>query len=254
MVRLQREFPAIYVFLKWILFAWIACLPAHAQSDFQTLPEVDAHLTVSPSLRFYLQAKDDRDGGDPVQFLFGPSIQYYRKPLITLNRDKGADLDTAKSRVLVWETGYRIVTAPGVNPTNRLIVAFTSHFPLPGKILAGDRNRADLDWQSGTPFNWRYRNRLMLQRTISIGSYHPIPYVSVEPFYESKYGKWSTTQIDVGSTFPVGKHVEFDVYYQHQNNTGKSPNQVNNFLGLAMHMYFSSEKQSPSPPGAKAKH
>jgi hypothetical protein len=38
--------------------------------------------------------------------------------------------------------------------------------------------------------------------------------------------------------FPVGKHVEFDPYYEHENNTGKSPNQQANAVGLILNLYY----------------
>jgi hypothetical protein len=37
---------------------------------------------------------------------------------------------------------------------------------------------------------------------------------------------------------PLGKHVEIEPYYEHQNNTGKSPNQRLNQLGLIPGLYF----------------
>ena len=78
----------------------------------------------------------------------------------------------------------------------------------------------------------------MAERTVSISSYRFIPYVAAEPFYESKYSKWSTTDLYAGCQFPVGKIVQFDVYYEHENNTGKSPNRQNNFIGLTLNLYF----------------
>jgi hypothetical protein len=36
----------------------------------------------------------------------------------------------------------------------------------------------------------------------------------------------------------MGKHVEFNPYYEHQNNTGKKPNQVLNQLGLQLSFFF----------------
>jgi hypothetical protein len=35
--------------------------------------------------------------------------------------------------------------------------------------------------------------------------------------------------------------MQFDAYYQNQNNTGKSPNRQEHFVGLALHLYFSWE-------------
>lgn len=225
-----------------MVFVCFACVLAHAQ-DTQSLPEIDAYLRFNPKVRAYIQAKDDRAGGDPQQFTFGPSVQLNLKPLVRLRRIAAADLDDSKSRTLVAETGYRIITAPNTPDTNRAEEALTSHLPLMTGILLSDRNRADLQWQNGV-FTWRYRNKLTLQRTLPVFSYPLIPYVAAEPFYESQYNKWSTTDLYAGCLFPVGRHVQFESYYQHENNTGKHPNKQDNFVGVVLYLYFSLEKSS----------
>jgi hypothetical protein len=227
---------------RWIFVALFMCRLAQAQST-QFLPEVDGHLTLNSHVSLYLQAKDDREGGDPVQATLGPSVQFYLKPLIRLKRVTEFDLDDAKKRLLILETGYRAITAPNTPTENRAVEAVTSRYPLVAGILASDRNRADLDWKAGV-FTWRYRNRLTVQRTFTIRSFHFIPYLAAEPFYESQYGKWSATDLYAGCWFPVGKHVQFGSYYEHENNTAKHPNQLNNYVGLTLDLYFSL-KQSP---------
>jgi hypothetical protein len=225
----------------WVLLACFVWLPARAQ-NVQFLPEIDAHLTLNSTFRAYLEAKDDREGGDPTQATIGPSLQLYLKPLIKLKKVKAFDLDDSKSRLLVLEVGYRYITAPDAPSENRMQVAVTSNFPLKAGFSLSDRNRADLDWKSGI-FTWRYRNKLTLDRTFAIRSYHFIPYVAAEPFYESQYSKWSTTSLYAGSLFPVGKHVQFNTYFEHDNNTGKHPNRQVNSVGLALNLYFSLEKK-----------
>jgi hypothetical protein len=160
------------------------------------------------------------------------------KPLVKLKRVKTFDLDDAKSRALVVEAGYRYITAPGATPEERMVLAATSHFPIAAGFRLSDRSRADLDWKS-RKFTWRYRNKLTVERTLAIRSYHLIPYVAAEPFYESQYSRWSTTSLYAGCLFPVGRHVEFNTYYEHDNNTGKSPNQQVNSAGLALYLFFS---------------
>jgi hypothetical protein len=224
-----------------VFLACFACLPARAQ-DTQFIPEVDAYLKLNSVVRAYLQAKDDREGGDSTQLAIGPSIQFYLKPLIRLRRVTTFDLDDSKARALVVEVGYRYIAAPNTPGENRMVVAVTSNFPLRDGFHMSDRNRADLDWKNGV-FTWRYRNRLTLERTFAIHSYHLIPYVSAELFYESQYGKISTTSIYAGSLFPVGKHVEFNPYYEHDNNTNKHPNKQVESVGLAVYFFFSVEKK-----------
>lgn len=227
------------MFRRCILLACFAGLSSQAQEP-QFLPEVDTFLTLNPHVRTYLQAKDDREGGDSTQFTFGPSVEFYLKPLLKLKDVTLFDLNDAESRPLVLESGYRIITAPDTPDQSRMIEAVTTHLPLVLKMLAADRNRVDLDWKAGK-FTWRYRNRLTLQRAFPVGSYHFIPYLAAEPFYESQYSKWSTTDLYVGSQFPVGKHVQFNVYYEHENDTGKKPNTQQNYFGLILSVYFSRE-------------
>jgi len=232
---------------RWLILLGVACLPARAQES-QFIPEFDAHLNLNQSFRAYVEAKEDRDGGDPTQFSVGPSIQFYLKRLVKLRDSTVFDLDDSKSRLFVLEAGYRTITAPNAPLENRVLISATSNFPLKAGLLLLDRNRADLDWKGGE-FAWRYRNRLTLERTFRLRSRHHIPYVAVEPFYVSQYHKWSTTSLYAGSLFPLGKYVQLNAYYEHDNNTGKRPNHQVNSVGLALNLYFSmkSHHSSPSP-------
>jgi hypothetical protein len=225
------------------LFALALLLPmlglrAGAQVD-QLQPEIDAYYKITQAVRLNFQAKQTREGGDPTQAEIGPSIDFYLKPLHRLKRITVFDVDESKARPLVLSIGYRYLPTPGSPATNRLEPVVTFHFPLKVGILLTDRNRADLDWKNGG-FSWRYRNRLQIERRLTIRSYHPAPFASVEPYYESQYNKWSTTAITAGCLFPIGKHVEFAPYYEHQNNTGKKPNQQLEQLGLQLSFFFSS--------------
>jgi hypothetical protein len=113
----------------------------------------------------------------------------------------------------------------------------TSRVPVSTKVLITDRNQFDLDWKNGD-FTWRYRNRLQVEGPVPIGSYHLTPYASVEPFYQSQYGKWSETALYAGCIFLIRKHAQLDPYYEHQNQTGKKPNEQLNQFGLVLSLYF----------------
>lgn len=220
----------------------VSCRYGNAQT-VQTLPEIDTYLKLTSELRFSFQVKETREGGDPTQAEIGPSLDFYLKPLVALKGATEFDLDDSKSRPLVFSVGYRYLPqanhAPG---TNRMEPVITINFPMKARFLMTDRNRADLDWKSGI-FSWRYRNRFQIQRTLRISSYHPSPYASVEFFYESQYGKWSDTATYAGCLFPIRKHVELNPYYEHQNNTGNSPNRQLNQLGVILNIYASVNKQ-----------
>jgi hypothetical protein len=228
---------AIERYLRSGLLIYLASLPAYAEEgNFD--PELDANFKVNQLIRLNFQAKDERDAGSPAQASIGPGVQFYLKPLVRLKRVTLFDLDDAKSRFLVLEAGYRYVATPDEPATNRMLVSATFNYPLAPGLLIQDRNRADLDWKNGE-FTWRYRNRFWVQQAISIHSFHLIPYVAVEPYYVEQYHKWSTTAFYAGSLIPVGKHVQFNTYYENENNTGKAPNKPVRTFGLALGLYFS---------------
>jgi len=222
----------------WLTLAllMLAAAPTSGQT-WQFLPEVDTYVKLSSNVRLYFQAKETREGGEPTQAELGPSVEFYFKPLVELRESTVYDPDLTKKRVLVFAVGYRYVPSPSAPTIDRLRLDLTSHIPMKAKILITDRSRADLDWQNGG-FTWRYRNKLTIERTLTRHAYHPRPYVAVEPFYESQYEKWADTALYAGLLFPIGKRVEFDPYYEHQNNTGKTPNQVLNQIGLILDLYF----------------
>jgi Protein of unknown function (DUF2490) len=213
-------------------------VPLPAQT-FQFLPEVDAYYKFHPDMRLDLQAKETREAGDPTQVEIGPSFDYFLKPLIHLKDVTAFDLDDATSRPLVFSAGYRYVPSPDKPTTQRMEVVATPRYTFIAKSWLTDRNRFDLDWSNGQ-FTWRYRNRLTIERSIAIGSYHPSPYASVEPFYESQYHKWATTAIYAGCLFPIHKLFQLDPYYEHQNVTSKAPNRQYNQFGFILNIYFSS--------------
>jgi hypothetical protein len=226
--------------LSWlaVVLLILLCRPGRGETsqEVQFLPEVDAYYKLNPDIRVSFQAKDTREGGDSTQAEIGPSMEFYLKPLVRLKEITAFDLDDAKTRPLVVTAGYRYLAAPDKPGTNRIPIAATSHLPLTAKLLMTDRNRFDLDWSNG--FTWRYRNRLTLERTFAVHTFHLIPYASAEIYYESQYGKVSTTELYAGTLFPLGKHFEFDPYYEHQNNTGKHPNQQLHGIGLTLDIYL----------------
>ena len=213
------------------------CLPACAQTD-QFLPEVDFYGKLRDGVRFSFQSKQTREAGAPVQAEIGPSVDFYLRPWIRLAAVNKFDLDDAKPRLLMLSAGYRYLPqANGGAATNRIEPVATTRLPVTSKLLLTDRNRFDLDWKSGG-FVWRFRNRMQMEGPFAIRSFHLKAYTSVEVFYQSQYGKWSDTALYAGFILPIRKHAQLDPYYEHQNNTGKKPNQQLDQFGLALSLFF----------------
>ncbi len=221
----------------WLLVLLALCPFAAAQTS-EFLPEVDLYYKLQSNVRLWLQAKETAEAGAPVTAEFGPSLDFYLKSIPLLSAITNHDNDDSKSSLAILSVGYRYLPYPSSPPTNRLEPVLTLNIPLRHfKALLSDRNRFDLDWQNGG-FTWRYRNRLQLQRTWAIGSYHLSPYASAEVYYESQYSKWADTALTAGCFFPLGKHFDLNPYYEHQNQTGKSPNQQYNQFGLMLNIFY----------------
>jgi hypothetical protein len=211
--------------------------PAFAQTD-EFLPEIDLYSRIHHGMRFQFQASQTREANEPVQASFGPSINFSPHPLHILTDITKHDLDEEKKRLFSVAIGYRYLPAAnGGASTNRIQTDGTLRSPASRKLLLTDRNRFEFNWKNHG-FTWEYRNRIRAEGPIRIGRYHPSPYASVEFYYESEYGKFADTAIEAGCIFPIKKHVQLETYYEHQNETGKHPNQQLHQLGVTLNIYF----------------
>ena len=217
----------------------ISSLAAEAQVS-QFLPEIDTYVGIHAGSQVWFQAKQTREDQAPTQAEIGPGLDFFFKPLVKLGNATLFDLDQSKQRLLVLSVGYRYLPSPDSPSENRILLMATSNLPMKGALLISDRNRLEVNFTGGDTY-WRYRNKLTLQRAIRIDSYHPSLNASAEVYYNSRYDKWSTTAIYAGCIFPLGKKIELNPYYEHQNSTGRSPNTQINAAGLILNIFLRSE-------------
>lgn len=221
-----------------VLVVLVAFLSPSAKSQtYQTWPEVSTYVSLKQDLRLYVIATTTRENGQGTDAEIGPNLDIYFKPLLKLEKFTIFQLDKSKSRPLLLRMGYRYMPSTSGPTEHRGVLEATGRLPLTSGFLISDRSRADLRFISGE-FSWRYRNRLTVERTVSIRSYHFTPYVRGEVYFDSNYEKWSRTSEIMGIAFPIRKHTEIEPYFEHQNDTGKSPNRQINALGLALNLYF----------------
>src|SRR5450631_1303529 len=137
----------------------------------------------------------------------------------------------------MFRAGYRYMPSTDGPTEHRGLLEATGRYPLVGVVLLSDRNRLDLRSIDGEIAR-RYRNRITAERTVSIGSYHSVPYLRVEAYYDNDFHKWSRTAESAGWILPFRRHYEIEPYYEHQNETGPARNRQVNALGLVLIMYF----------------
>jgi hypothetical protein len=224
--------------------ALLSCIPGRTQTSATTeaLPELDAHVGLNLNVRLVFQDKRMLEDSGLVGTELGPSIELYLKPIRMLREVTLFNLDETKSVPLTMSVGYRALIYPSKPTTSRVEPVVGVHLPFWGHILVTDQNRADLD-RTGGSFAWRYRNRLSAERRFTIHTYHPGPYASVEFFHTSKYAKWSNTRLYAGCLLPLGQHLDLDLYFEHDNNTGPRPNQQTNAAGFVVNLYFPRQKK-----------
>jgi hypothetical protein len=213
-------------------------IPVQAQSD-QVWPEVSTFVKLTDQMRFYFLATTVKENRDSAEGEFGPNFDFYLKPLrrrAALNR---LPLDESRNRLLMVRVGYRYIQpyTGDSSSEHRGVFEATGRYPLVGGVLVSDRNRLDLRSISGE-FSWRYRNRLTIEKEFSIGRFRFNPYTRGEIYYDSRFEKVSRTALIFGSSFPINRHLEFESYLEHQNDTGGSSNRTVNGVGMVANLYF----------------
>ena len=135
--------------------------------------------------------------------------------------------------------GYHdVIPLTGDNPVeHRGVLEATPRYPLSSGVLVSDRQRMDFRFIGGQ-YSWRYRNRLTFEKVFSVGHFSFNPYVRGEVYYDSRFDKWSRTELTAGSAFPITKHFELESYYAHQNDTGGSSNRTVDAIGVVVNLYF----------------
>lgn len=199
-------------------------------------PEVDTYINVSSRTRFVFTTElNTSPQTGNLHGEFGPNFDIYLRPFL---RPRLRDLDPAKSKLLTFRVGYRYYPSlVGKRPTEkRPITELTARFHLPLAILLGDRNGMDFRFISGKPFSWRYRNRVTLERNLSVRRYLLTPYVRDEAYYANR--QIAANAVMLGSIFPVSKHTELDLYFKAQRDMTEAPNSHIRSAGAIWNLYF----------------
>jgi hypothetical protein len=238
-VKLSRRWLVLRfpLFKLAVLLFLFSALPAKSEQTVQFWPEVDTYFKLDPKFRLEFVATTTQEAGSTVGSEFGVNLDIFVKPIFKLKRFTVFQLDESKSRLLTFTAGYHYLPSPNGSNESRVLVEATPRYPLKAGILVSDRNRVDLRWINGD-FSWRYRNRLTAERTFAIHSYHLSPYLQAEAYYDSSPEKWSRTTEDIGCIFPIRRRAEIEPYYQHMNDTSKSPNRQTHGIGLHLRLYF----------------
>lgn len=133
----------------------------------------------------------------------------------------------------------------GAAYTERTIFAEVhARTPIKGGVLVSHRLRTDLRWLGSeeADFSNRWRYRLMVEREIAKGRTSIVPYVNVEPYYDSRYDTVSRVRVIPGASVWWSPRYAIEGNVTYQRDTHSS---VTNLLALnvILHAYFETRRQ-----------
>ncbi len=228
------------VFLKAIALAlWMTVLvqgqTSEREAAKQFWPEVDVYWRLKPKVRLFFMVARTKETGKSTETDLGASIDFFVKKMVKLKRVAGRHVDESKESPLMLRAGYHRIVSSGESE-QRMVFEASPRYPLMSGAVVSARNRIELRFRDD--YSWRFRTRIMGEREFAIGRFSATPYVRAEFYYDSKAAKWSRTAITAGSTFPIRKRSEIELYVEHQNDTADSPNRQVNALGIAFSIHF----------------
>jgi hypothetical protein len=164
--------------------------------------------------------------------------------MASISRNRDSDTSTQAEQGLTFEhqfTGYFLgrigyrhgaATDGGAFAENRLLTEQTFRLHLPSKVITEYRTREDFRWLN-TGFSMRLRERIQVQRDVTIDDYTFTPYASAEVFFDTRYGTFSRYRLTLGVTLPIARHLSIEPYLVRQDDwlpTGV----LTNALGLLL--------------------
>lgn len=231
--------PVRLAFIVWLGVAG----PALAQPSYEFWPEIDTWLRLSPAWRLSLFVPISknlethyREGN------FIPQVDYAfgKAPFQRRLMDEGA---ARHMKFFLLRGGYL-----GGKSLNDNGEAYTEHtafaelhlrLPLKGGILLSHRLRTDLRWlgDDNPGFSQRWRYRLMVEKEFDTERASLVPYVSVEPYYDSRYDTVNRVRLIGGSSVAWSPRTAIEVNGTYQYDSHSSTKEIL-ALNVILHLFF----------------
>jgi Protein of unknown function (DUF2490) len=223
-----------------LVFAAACCAQAPPENtSTQFWPEVDFYWKFATHLRLVEIAQSDRQLDEPYtqpQFttrldIFVPRFRPLLFPRLVQTNDERMQRITIGIGYLY---GHSLHTER-TKIENRAFAEITLRWALLERILLSNRSRFEFRFVNGV-YSWRFRDRVRLERDLSLHGHPFTVYISAESFYDSDPGDWNRFAYKSGLVIPFAKCFEFEPYYQRQVTLNTTPRNVNG-IGAVLHIY-----------------
>jgi hypothetical protein len=195
-----------------LLVTSLNCLMAQTpSSDSEIWPKVS--MTYDFGTRNRIQGYFEKHDGEDVslkQWKVGTIFSYRMKRML---QERRHEIDEENKYNLVVGGGYEFIQTDqngSAKREHRIILQGSPKYLLPFKFLAQDRSRVEFRW-ADSAYNFRYRNRLTVDRPLSVDKFRFTPYASGELFWDRNHHSWNENQYALGVEFPYRKLFMLDV-------------------------------------------
>ncbi len=232
----------LIVFVLFILLSFNKVQAEDTSKEFW--PELDLWLKVSPALRFssfipltsnvdtyYREgsfiAQADYSWGETKKIFFMRLLDSSAAEKIKSNMIRGGYLN-----------GKSLQDGGESYSENTLFGEYHFLVPIKGRFLFSQRLRSDFRWLgSDDEYSYRLRYRWMVEREFTTEKFSYVPYVNIEPYYDSRYDSITRMRLIGGSSFKWSERfaLEGNITYQYDSHAS-----VTDLYAVAaiLHLYY----------------
>jgi hypothetical protein len=232
------------------LIIWLGATGAAIADEpsYEFWPEIDLWWRLSPAWRLsmFVPLSQNietkyREGSLILQtdYAWGKPSRPYITRLVDENRAREMNAWMVRGGYL---SGRSLGDRGQTYTENTMFLELHRRVPLVGDVLLSHRLRTDLRWLGEDPeFSYRWRYRLMAEKEFKVGQTSIVPYVSIEPYYDSRYATVNRVRLigGVAGSWSPRYALEGNITYQND-----SRSSVTNLyaLNVILHLYFDTSR------------
>jgi len=116
--------------------------------------------------------------------------------------------------------------------------------PLKGGVLLSHRLRSDLRWlgEGDSEFSTRLRYRLQAEKEFTAGRGSIVPYISVEPYYDSRYETVNRVRLITGASVAWSPRTAIETNVTYQYDSRSSTKEIL-ALSVILHVFFNASRK-----------
>lgn len=217
-------------------------------TSFELWPETDVWYKITPDIRLsslaaitrYLES-DTRDFNLTFQadYSFGYSKRFFFTKLADQNRAQALKVWMVRGGYM---GGWSLSDLGESYTEDMLFAEMHRRILLKRLVLFSQRLRMDTRWVGQDPtFSYRFRYRAMFEREFLKGKTSIIPYISAEPFWDSRYDLFNRVRVIGGATVSWKTRFAFEGNITYQYDSKLSSTNTLAFNAI-LHLFFETTK------------